>query len=200
MEIERPRNIHRKTVKIEPFQGPTPIDIPRRPHRSPASKQLHDLFKNRHNMEIIHQTGFRSGPVSKRSGYSLAAWSLLAAFIDGLILISLSCVFLLVFSVVAKQIQLPLVATKIFVIIYLLCMCVYMTSLRVFAGHTIGEWACDLRLGQPHERIKARYAGQVVLRVALVMFTGLIAMPVLSLLFRKDIAGKLTGLHLFSLK
>ena len=206
MDIEKHRNIRKRPIKIEPFQGPTPIDIPRRrqPIKNPnpgASKdRVHEIFKNRSDIEITTKTGFRSGPLSRRQGYRLAAWSWLAATIDALILISLSCVFLLLFAQLAKQLHLSGSTIKSFTMIYGLCLWVYMVSLRVFAGHTIGEWTCDLRLGQPHERMQTSYPFRVILRVCLVMMTGIVFFPLLALLFRKDIAGQLTGVKLFSLK
>lgn len=201
MEIERLPNIRKPRVHIEPFQGPTPQDIPRPRSKKPARRdRVQDIFINRKNPEILQKTSFRGGPISRRRGYQLAAWSWLAATIDALILISLSCVFLLIFAQVAKQIHLTGSTLYSFAIIYGLSLWVYMVSMRVFAGYTVGEWACDLRLGQPHERMSSQYPFSVIFRVCLVLVTGVIVFPLLSMLFGRDLVGKLSGVQLFSLK
>ncbi len=75
-----------------------------------------------------------------------------------------------------------------------------MISIRSLLGFTIGEWACDLRLGQPHERLRNNYVIKVMLRSSLILLTGVVTLPVLSLLLGRDLAGVLSGLRLFSLK
>jgi hypothetical protein len=205
MEIEKSRNIKKRSVQIEPFQVPVPLDIPRSrsPFKNPQQKRrdrVQEIFRDRNDIEILQKTGFRGGSTSRRRGFQLVAWSWLAAFIDSLILISISCVFLLIFAQLAKQLHLNGSVINSFLFIYGLCLWVYMVSLRVFAGHTIGEWACDLRLGQPHERMRLRYPFCVIFRVGLVLCTGVLIFPCLALIFGRDIVGKISGVQLFSLK
>jgi hypothetical protein len=205
MEIEKSRNIKKRPIHIEPFQVPLPLDIPRSriPSKNPQPKKqdrIQEVFRDRSDIEILQKTSFRGGSTSRRGGFQLAAWSWLAAFIDSLILISISCVFLLIFAQAAKQLHLNGSTEKSFLFIYGLCLWVYMVSLRVFAGYTIGEWACDLRLGQPHERMRLRYPFCVIFRVGLVLATGVLFFPFLALIFGRDIVGKISGVQLFSLK
>lgn len=188
-----------------PLRGPV---VPRRrgPPVTPVSR-MNGLFKDRKGLGFEQDTGFQGGP-SRRKGYKLALWSWLASFIDALILISLSCVFMLMFSFVVKT---PLGAMMkslvhsqsqltLFAEIFVVFAWVYMISIRSLMGSTIGEWACDLRLGQPHERLQVGYVFRVALRCTLILITGIVTLPLLSLFAGKDLAGSLSGLSLFSLK
>lgn len=84
--------------------------------------------------------------------------------------------------------------------LFALCAWIYLLTLRCFFGFTIGEWACDLRLGQPHQRFMRSYPVKVFTRVTLIVGTGLFALPLLSFLTGRDWAGKITGLFLISLR
>ncbi|WP_413578716.1 RDD family protein [Bdellovibrio sp. HCB290] len=153
-------------------------------------------------------TGFQGGPSRKRKGYRLALWSLLASFVDFLILIAISCAFLIVFSVLMKtsasgvlkmlfhsESQIMLLAE-----IFAVSSWVYLISMRAFMGSSIGEWACNIRLGKPHERLESRYILRVLARTTLIVLTGVIVLPALSLILGGDLPGKISGLRLFSLK
>lgn len=72
---------------------------------------------------------------------------------------------------------------------------------RTYLGATLGEWSCDLRLGKPSERMQKRYVLRNILRTSIVIASGIIFIPLISLLFRRDLAGKLSGgLYIYSLK
>lgn len=74
-----------------------------------------------------------------------------------------------------------------------------MIFLRGFNGATIGEWTCSLRLGQPWQRLQSGYILKVLLRTTLIMATGIVTLPLLSLLFKRDLAGDISGLKIYSL-
>lgn len=153
-------------------------------------------------------TGFQGGPSAKRKGYVLALWSWIASFIDLLILVSVSCAFLVSFSLVMKTSLEPLVKEFyrnqhqgfLFFQVFILMTWLYSVTTRTFMGATVGEWACSLRLGKPHERLQSAYVLRVLLRSTLIVASGLVTLPLLSLLVGRDLAGKLSGLRLFSLK
>ena len=204
MDIEKRRD-------IEPYSPEIDRSRPdRTPERQPPSgDRLYKVFRKQNSrLEIVQNTGFHSGPMSRRRSYQLVMWSWLASFIDALILISISCVFLLAFSYIVRSggahflhdVRIEKSLQRNFVAVFLLCSWVYMVTLRVLTGSSVGEWACDLRLGKPHERIKTQYPLRVILRESLVLITGLVILPLLSLISGRDIAGKLSGLQLFSLK
>jgi|GEM_PF-1020660 len=187
-----------------PLRGPV---IRRRSPGTPAPSKINELFKSRAPLSFDQNTGFHGG-ASRRKGYRLALWSWLASFIDALILISASCVFILAFSVIVKTSVGALLGSMLhsqhrflfFAEVFSICGWIYMVTIRSFMGSTVGEWACDLRLGQPHERLQSGYILKVALRSTLILFTGVLTLPVLSLVLGRDLAGMITGLRLFSLK
>jgi len=188
--------------KIKPGNLPRPLETPdektpENPVNYPDS--LKKIFRNRQNLEWEMGAGFHSGPVGKRKGYVLTLWSLMASTIDALLLIAMSCVFLMAFI---KIIHTPITQGVLedFGVIYILGSWLYMITTRFFIGSSIGEAACDIRLGKPQERISSMYFLRVVVRATLIMATGIVVLPLLSLVFGKDIAGSLSGLKLFSLK
>lgn len=211
-------SLDKYTEKVVPAQAPrkreapaavpTPVRRRRGPVAPRAPLDIADVFKNRQTPQFDQNIGFHGGPSARRKGYRLAAWSWVASTVDTLVLISASCAFLLMFSMI---VNIPIgrllrVASfnqsqfLLFFEVLLVLGWTYLVSVRSLLGFTLGEWACDLRLGQPHERLKSGYAFKVALRSTLILVTGVLPLPVLSLLLGKDLAGSLTGLRLFSLK
>lgn len=197
MQIERI-----KPENSDPIPSPGPLETPeeRGPGQNPVyPESLKRIFRNRQNLEWeIEATGFHSGPVGRRKGYKLAAWSLVASMIDALLLVAMSCVFMMVFI---KIIRVPISDGLLqdFAVIYCIGSWLYMITTRFFIGSSIGEAACDLRLGKPQERMSSKYFAKVILRATLIMVTGIVVLPALSLIFGTDIPGKLSGLKLWSL-
>lgn len=202
-----PSNSKRAPLKREapfPSKGPTRRKGPLKPHQP---QDIRALFK-KGGMQFDQNTGFQGGPSAKRKGYRLAWWSVLASFIDALILISGSSLFLVSFSLVMKsslgsvvgQVVNQQSGMALYAQVLLAFAWLYLIVVRSVMGSTIGEWACDLRLGQPHERLQANYILKVVLRSTVILATGVVTLPILSMLSGRDIPGKLSGLKLFSLK
>lgn len=202
-----PSNSKRAPLQREapfPLKGPARRKGPRKPHQP---QDIRSLFK-KSGMQFDQDTGFQGGPSAKRKGYRLAWWSILASFIDALILISGSSLFLVSFSLIMKSSLGSMVGqalnqhtgVTLYTQVLLAFAWVYLIAVRSVMGSTIGEWACDLRLGQPHERLQTSYILRVVLRSTVILATGVVTLPILSMLFGKDIPGSLSGLKLFSLK
>lgn len=192
-EINKQENPQRAPRKRE---APVPL-------RGPSK----DLFKSR-DMNFSVGTGFQGGPSRKRKGYRLALWSLMASVIDGLILFAISCAFLVLFSLLMKTPANAVIKTffhsqshiMLLAELYAVSAWVYLIATRVLTGSSIGEWACNIRLGQPHERLETRYVLRVLKRSTLIVVTGVVTLPILSLILGGDLTGKLCGLRLFSLK
>lgn len=166
-----------------------------------------NLFRDQISLEILEETmGFRGGSNPSRKPYQVILWSWTASVIDSLLVVSLSCFFLLSFSLLMKAplaktiVQMELATGHLLAVVFGLSVAIYMIVLRSFLGFSFGEWACGLRMGSEQERAHRFYSFRVVLRTLLVLATGLVVLPLLSLLFRKDISGKLAGVHLTSLK
>lgn len=73
----------------------------------------------------------------------------------------------------------------------------YMVVNRYFLGYTPGEWASEMRVGTPRETGTVGFALRVAARQLLTMITGFALLPILSLIVRFDIAGRLTGARLY---
>lgn len=205
------QNINNTETQRAPREREAPVPLrrgPITPKTPPESSKVSEIFGRKSSLDFDQNAGFHSGPSAKRKGYKLAMWSCLASFVDLLILISLSCVFILVFSLVMQSPVVEMFHTLqvrqhrlvLFAEVLLLASWLYMISLRGIMGASIGEWACDLRLGQPHERFNSKYILKVALRSTLVLLSGVILMPLLSVILGRDLAGKISGVRLFSLK
>jgi hypothetical protein len=151
-------------------------------------------------------TEFHRGSRSGGVGYKLVAWSFVAALIDSLVLFSLSCLFLVSFSLLVKSQMGPILqvmGSSIYQAGLLgggVLILTYMIMLRVFLGFTIGEWACSLRLGNLKQRLNRFYSLRVVARMCLICMTGLVVIPFFSLLTGRDLAGLLIRLPLIQVK
>ncbi len=73
----------------------------------------------------------------------------------------------------------------------------YMVMLRSFLGFTLGDWACGLRLGAIEQRLGPGYSLRVVFRAGIFIATGIIFLPILSLIVGRDLAGQWSGLQLW---
>lgn len=168
-------------------------------------RQNENVFK-RDDYFIEDQFDFHGGS-QKRSGFKLVMWSWMSALIDGLILISISCFAMIMFSVLMKSpareilrfVSMESSITKMFVFSFLFSFWVYLIMMRIFMGASLGEWSCQLRLGQPAQRIRTKYVLMVIARTTLILATGVVTLPLLSLIFKEDLVGELTGLHIYSL-
>ena len=164
-----------------------------------------NLFK-RTDYFVDNSTDFQSGSQS-RSGLQLAFWSWMSAFIDTLVLTSISCFSLIMFSFLMKtsardvfrSISIEPTVTQMFLLSFLFSFWAYMIMMRVFMGASLGEWSCQLRLGQPIQRIKPGYTLRVMARTTILLLTGVVVLPFLSLIFKRDLLGDITGIRIYSL-
>lgn len=174
---------------------------------TPRGPRLDRLFLyQRGELSFDQMISFKGGP-RRRQGHQLILWSWLALLIDGLILMSMSCIFVLLFAALVRSPVSHLVQgfsrvglAQLFSVVFVASAWAYMVSLRIFFGFTVGEWTCDLRLGQPTQRLRASYPLKVIARMSLVFATGIAVLPLMSLLSGHDWAGRLCGIQLISLK
>lgn len=68
---------------------------------------------------------------------------------------------------------------------------IYLVVNRMFLGYTPGEWVFDQRIGNLEQYGTASYSIRVVLRSTIVIATGMVLMPLISMVTRTDILGKL---------
>ena len=188
---------------MNPNSNPNTEEIvPIKIHRG---KVQGELF-NRTDYFVDGNLNFRSGS-QNRSGFNLVLWSWMSAFIDTIVLISISCFALIFFSVLFKTparellkiLSIESKASELFIVSFLFSFWAYMIMMRAFMGASLGEWSCQLRLGQPVQRLKPTYVFRVILRTTLLLATGVIIFPILSLIFNRDLLGDLTGIRVYSL-
>lgn len=185
-------------MEIERIRDRSKPSFPLRP--DPEKVFPVDVSWMKESQKISFHRG--SSPVKRR--WKLMAWSLAAGFIDILMMFSITCFVTgaLIYAMSLKltlaqllhvsSLQMALAVTLVgFYAMYLL-------TLRVFLGCTLGEWACGLRLGEPRHRLSPGYSLKVHFRLIVTLLTGVITLPFLSLIFGVDLAGKLSGLPLVS--
>ncbi len=71
---------------------------------------------------------------------------------------------------------------------------IYYTVNRAFLGYTPGEWAYDQRLGSPADMESAWYVPRCLARWFIIVFTGVITIPIISKIIERDFLGE--WLHL----
>jgi hypothetical protein len=148
-------------------------------------------------LDFIEQNDFAGGSNS-RKGLKLALWTWASAAVDHLIIMAATCVFLLIATLMLKS-SLKNIGFSV-VTIYSTISVIYFVLFRVFLGATCGEYSCSLRLGEPTERLKTNYSLKIFIRTISIMVTGIITLPLLSLISKKDIAGWISGVSIYSLK
>lgn len=177
------------------------------PEKSPGKPRLRlDEIVPHRNWNFVQDSPpvafHRGGSSSRGPRWMLLAWSAFAAVVDFLICFSITC-FVTYLFVFVSGVSFTAVSRFIqhqFLLGYAGCVLLvftcYLLTFRVFAGCTVGEWACGIRLGEPRHRISNDYSLRVLQRFMLVTVTGVVTLPVLSLIVGEDMAGRLSGLPL----
>ena len=151
------------------------------------------------NKTFYHQT------VTPKEQYKEVTTSFASAALDTLIVMALSTLF--VVSLVAitqidiiNMVQNHNMGTKVAIELTLLffgtSLVYYMLSRGMF-GSTLGDWAFDVQLGSQEDRLNLMYPLQVIFRTFVIIATGIITIPILSVAFGKDMAYYFSGLKLY---
>lgn len=136
--------------------------------------------------------------------YKKSAWDLSAGLLDAMLVTAATLLCLIILLVVTKidlfaNIYRPDAQGMVYLSLLSLVAGVtwiYLVSHRVFLGYTPGEWVFDQRLGKPEEFGSSSYALKAIARSTIVLATGLIIFPVLSMAMNRDYLGKMLGLEL----
>ncbi|MCB0348326.1 MAG: hypothetical protein KDD37_05795 [Bdellovibrionales bacterium] len=72
----------------------------------------------------------------------------------------------------------------------------YLLISRTFFSKTLGEWATDYQLGTDMQTLQMSYPLRVAMRAFVNTITGIVILPLLSVLTGKDIVGSLCGIKL----
>lgn len=189
----------------DPTREPSvPGHIPAPEIAPPAQKRAYVDEAALEGLDFVEMSGaFHGGPRWRSRGYALVAWSFVATVIDACVVLGLACLFLFVTLWIEKTgVQMAFLERSLILksgaMIFLFLHVTYLLSLRVVLGHSLGEWACGLKLGEPRTRLSPRYSLQVLWRFAIVVGTGVVSLPILSYLTGQDWAGRLSGLPLIT--
>ncbi len=201
---ESPFSERPDTSTVETPEPSSEVPHPRRPD-FPFRSQINHLKIL--DTDAVCMVGFHGGP-QKRAGLKLALWTWFSASIDMLVLVSISCFFTVLFSFLMKTSPGSVVSLflknhnlgNIVTILFLITVWAYLIFMRAFMGASIGEWTCDLRLGEPVQRFEVSYLFKVILRTTVIMATGIIILPLLSVFLARDLAGDIAGIKIYSLQ
>lgn len=140
--------------------------------------------------------------VVKSKSMEIFSWS--AAFVDGVMVLALSLIFLVSLLIVTEvdlmtllaQPDLNIMAWVALASVFLAVAQIYMIGARGWAGATLGDWAFDVEVGNYLERSRITFPLKLVWRSLIYTVTGFVLLPVLSTLLGRDVMGRLTGLTL----
>ena len=201
----------RETVELPrvEIKKPLPRDLPREQPSSPITKiepQLNLQFKES-DLKTPNLDKAILGVVEENA-YQPIATALFAALFDGVVALTLSILFLVAMMMVIEvdlmamllNAETQFFAQMSFAFLYFAILQLYMVVTRSIAHSTVGEWAFDVHLAQRNGETSTMFPLRVVWRSMVMVATGMIVLPLLSLIFRRDLAAYLTGTQLFQLK
>jgi hypothetical protein len=208
---DAPKGAPRSTIAPQSSRGSTPISPPANemrtplttpaPARAPIAKaalgtlRSETMSKPREEIRSVSRSAHK---------YEDSNVFIPAIIFDTIVVIGLTCLFAVAVLLVVDVDLLNIIqsASGDFMTslsLILLCLSVlelYLIIFRSFLGATLGEWAFDIQLGTKAEQASAYYPLRVIWRSMVVIGTGFITLPILSLLAGKDLAGFITGLSL----
>lgn len=140
----------------------------------------------------------------KATAKNTATQNMPGAILDGMVTLGISTIFLVCILAITRVNLMGLLSnantdtsTQIHLaMLFVAVLQMYMLTARSFFGASLGEWAFDLEVGTVEQQRSAVYPLQVAWRTLLMTFTGFIVLPLLSLVFNRDLAQPLTGLAL----
>ncbi|MCB0378001.1 MAG: RDD family protein [Bdellovibrionales bacterium] len=148
---------------------------------------------------FFHQT------VTPQPQFKEVSASFASAILDGLIILGLSSLFVVALVAITKVDLISMVRNhhmggKVAMelgLLYLGTTLLYFMLARGLWGSTLGDWAFDVQLGTEEERTHIMYPFQVLFRTFIIIATGIILIPLVSLGFGKDMAYNFSGLRLY---
>ncbi|MNJ99832.1 hypothetical protein D3C87_176130 [compost metagenome] len=174
------------------------------PATAAVDEILKTLQKNRHLDFEKSKVAKRQMNTTKAEELKPAVWSFSSALLDTMLVVAATLLCMIILLVITRvdligNLTHPDDAGMIYLATFTLLAGVsfiYLLANRVFMGYTPGEWAFDQRIGKPEETNTAVYSLRVVARSLLVIATGFVLFPILSVLFGYDVAGAITGARL----
>lgn len=182
-------------------QGPSSRRMPNRP----VVTGTLPISPGQMAREQIQTGSRRSAHDSKGGSLRPASISISSTILDFVVVVALSLVFLVSLLSVTKIEILSIAfnlqsdgATQLSLgILFIAIMQMYVVVSRSFFGRTLGEWTFDFQMGDDQQQRSGFYPLLVAWRSFLIVLTGLIILPLLSLVFRRDLTARLCGLQLY---
>lgn len=157
----------------------------------------------------INQTEFveeaKATPQRRHLSKEEISVALPSIFFDSIVIVGLTGLFLFATFLIARVDPInvirmvpndPMTALGVGVLVFSLIQGYLLVS-RAFFGSTLGEWAFDIEVGTQEEQMSALYPIRILWRSALTTITGLVLLPLISLVIGQDLAGRLSGLYLY---
>ena len=181
--------------KKEAFRAPTPSAPNVAARQTPAATETNRVGTRR---------GGADAPPPRRRLES-ATLSVPSVILDLIIIVALALVFLtsllavtkVDLNVVLKNLSLDPMTQLSLGVMFVAVMQMYVVISRSFFGRTLGEWTFDLQVGRDEDQRAQSYPLRVAARSLLVTLTGLIFLPLISAVLRRDVAGGICGAPLY---
>lgn len=171
---------------------------------SDSSQAVNEILKTlQSNKHLEFNSKTKNTPA--KDEFKKTTWSFSAVLLDSMLVVAASLLCMIILLLVTKvdlignlknpdsQGMIYLATFSIFAGVSF----IYLTMNRVFLGYTPGEWAFDQRVGLPEDLDKATFSLKVLVRAVFIIATGFVLLPILSVLFNKDLAGSLSGAKLY---
>lgn len=205
-----PRASDVKPISALEMEIPPPVGIPghepRAPQRPQPSIEKPSFFNPTLGDKVIEETGVRRGAADSPTSHLVPVpISFQAAILDFVVVIAIALMFLISLLMVTKvdlmavalNAQLDWTTQLSLGILFIAVMQMYVVVARSFFGRTLGEWTFDCQMGKDDEHSSGVYPLKVAWRSIVVTLTGVIVLPLLSWVFNRDLASKLTSLQLY---
>lgn len=202
-----PRPSDKKASSFEmPMPGPvsTPIPMPGTDAVISARKPASQVKIN-----VKQSAGTRrSAADSPVSTLAAVPASFPSAILDAIVVLALTMIFMTALVSVTKVDVLNLMANSqqdvttqgSLAILYFAVWLMYAIIARSFFGKTLGEWTFDCQLGSAQDQQRTLYPLKVMARTLVTLLTGVVVLPLLSLLMGQDLAGRISGVQLYQQK
>lgn len=200
-EIEMPLSPRAALEKpVEPRTSLRRSPLPEESKTTDSSGSVDEILKTLHNKRKAEFIEQRNAAENQGPAYRTSAPDISSFILDGMLVTAASLACLIILLMVTKIDLFGVITqtddTTVYLTLFGLFAAVswiYLVMNRVFLGFTPGEWVFDQRVGLPQKHGSAEYCLRVTARSTLVVLTGLIVFPIVSMVMGRDFAGQLTG-------
>lgn len=203
VDLDFTETFARETPTQSPFPRQEAFRQPTEP-AAPAPAPAARITKKTAAPTVGARRGSAEAPAPARK-LSAATISLPSAVLDLVIVVAIALVFMVSLltitkvdlNVVIKNLSNDVMIQISLGAMFLAVMQMYVVISRSFFGRTLGEWTFDLQVGRDNEQKFESYPLRIILRSFIVTLTGLIFLPLVSALIRRDVAGGISGVRLY---